>query len=83
MLSRPIDTLATTKDNTFLKSVGITFDEGTSSSENSEDEDNIECQQFEIMDNSEFAALTEDCEYNWFCIDERLVAKQSILMCKG
>jgi len=48
----------------FKNLLGLHFDNGTSSSENSEEEDDIECQQFEIMDNSEFAALIEDCEYN-------------------
>ena len=74
-IRRSIDSLAATKDKAFLKSVGITIDDDTSSSEDSEQEGNNEYRQLEIMNVSEFAALIADCEYNWFCIDERISGK--------
>ena len=66
-----IDALASTKDKAFVKSVGITVDD-SSSSEDSEDENNNEYQQLEIKDISEFEALTAECQYNWFSIDQRI-----------
>ena len=68
---KSIDALASTKDKAFLKSVGITIDD-SSSSEDSEDETNNECQQLEIKDISELEALTAECQCNWFSIDHTI-----------
>ena len=58
-IRKSIDGLASTKDKAFLKSIGITIDD-SSSSEYSEDENN-KYQLLKIKDISEFEALTAEC----------------------
>ena len=68
-----IDMLATIKDKVFLKSVGI-IDRDTSSSE-----DDSEIQQLttnaEIPEIFNFSTIAEECDFNWFAIDDQINGK--------